>query len=391
MSLAHVQRLLQERFPRVPDLGELHRAILVAFPHSEWEESPDGMEPPIMRGLTWHGRDVAEEDDNEATPGRTRPPNINTTTPKARPSRGAGHSRSPSVNSLMSPVSSSRRVPDTPARSVLDEFAEIATRTPLVKERSLEADRAPPAYALKAMPMSVDRVWRKRRASVSPDRTRRRAVTPDALQDLLDAAEAVEGSPLTTIVRSAHKRRRTINGDYGRPPMLSLDQRRARSARGSGSPPLGSIAIPPRSISGDEDDPVSPLASEESTASQLVTLGSYNRRGNASSTASQLSSISETLHTMGPTVIQQPKPTTSGRKVNELPTSTQGQHPGYDCKPPYPYHEMIRFAIESAPDRKLQLAQIYQSIANRFPFFKNLDDKKTAGWQNSIRHNLSLK
>jgi hypothetical protein len=52
---------------------------------------------------------------------------------------------------------------------------------------------------------------------------------------------------------------------------------------------------------------------------------------------------------------------------------------------------MIRHAIEHAPDRKLQLAQIYSSIADRFPFFKTLDDKKTAGWQNSIRHNLSLK
>jgi hypothetical protein len=52
---------------------------------------------------------------------------------------------------------------------------------------------------------------------------------------------------------------------------------------------------------------------------------------------------------------------------------------------------MIRFAIEQASDRKLQLAQIYSSIADRFPFFKTLDDKKTAGWQNSIRHNLSLK
>jgi hypothetical protein len=82
------------------------------------------------------------------------------------------------------------------------------------------------------------------------------------------------------------------------------------------------------------------------------------------------------------------KPVNS-RRANELPT--QGDHPGVDCKPPFPYHEMIRHAIEQAPDRRLQLSQIYSNIADRFPFFKTLDEKKTAGWQNSIRHNLSLK
>ena len=77
------------------------------------------------------------------------------------------------------------------------------------------------------------------------------------------------------------------------------------------------------------------------------------------------------------------------RKANELPT--EGDAPGIDCKPPYPYHEMIRHAIQEAPDCRLQLSQIYSNIADRFPFFKTLDEKKTAGWQNSIRHNLSLK
>ena len=82
-------------------------------------------------------------------------------------------------------------------------------------------------------------------------------------------------------------------------------------------------------------------------------------------------------------------PAQSTRKPNELPTN--GDFPGHDCKPPYPYHEMIRYAIENAPDQRLQLSQIYSTIADRFPFFKTLDEKKTAGWQNSIRHNLSLK
>lgn len=377
MSLAHVQRLLQERFPRVPNLTELHRAVLAAFPHSEWEESPDGLEPALMRGLTWHGRDVAEEDD-VVTPAR----------PRAR--RRMNGSCSPS-GSIMSPVSSTLRImPDTPARSVLDEFAELATRTPVVKPGiDTERSRAA-AYALSMACGSVDRNWdrssRKRRASQSPPRGRRRASTPDALQELLNAAEAVEGSPLNSVLlKHGHKRRRTIGSSDTNG--LSMDRRRARN---SASPNITGLSFIPirEDQSGDEDEPVSPLASEESGVSQLAMSQPQWRRGQASSTTSQLSAISESVGLLGPSAGPSKG---AGRKVNELPTSNQGQYPGVDCKPPYPYHEMIRHAIEQAPDRKLQLAQIYSSIADRFPFFKTLDEKKTAGWQNSIRHNLSLK
>lgn len=47
-------------------------------------------------------------------------------------------------------------------------------------------------------------------------------------------------------------------------------------------------------------------------------------------------------------------------------------------------------AISDSPERRMTLSQIYNYIDARFPFYRNCDPKRRQGWQNSIRHNLSL-
>ncbi|KAI7901509.1 uncharacterized protein BX663DRAFT_514652 [Cokeromyces recurvatus] len=55
-------------------------------------------------------------------------------------------------------------------------------------------------------------------------------------------------------------------------------------------------------------------------------------------------------------------------------------------KPPYSYATIIGHAILTSKDRKLTLHDIYIWITKHYPFYSN----ESQGWQNSIRHNLSL-
>ncbi|CAI4226044.1 unnamed protein product [Auanema sp. JU1783] len=57
-------------------------------------------------------------------------------------------------------------------------------------------------------------------------------------------------------------------------------------------------------------------------------------------------------------------------------------------RPSLSYKDLIIEAIESSPEKRLKLNEIYQVIRLLHPYYRHRPDQW--GWQNSIRHNLSL-